>query len=137
VIPHFKTGRVLKYWGISCITFAVILLSACEKPAPKVSSAERGKILFNQPYIGKSSGCIMCHSFSADTVTVGPSLLGIAIRAGITKKNMTAKDYLYESITNPDAYIVNGYEPNIMYTGYADELSKEQLADIINFLLSQ
>ena len=96
-----------------------LLLSACHKTdsAPQKTDAELGKALFYQTHIGKSLGCITCHSFSTDTKTVGPSLLGIAVRAGVSKPNMTAEAYIIESITNPDAHIVAGYEPNIMYSG--------------------
>ncbi len=118
----------------------VITLSACNDDPPLDSvanSVERGKVLFYQTHIGKSLGCITCHSFSTDIKTVGPSLLGIGLRAGLSKPNMTAKAYLFESITNPDAHIVVGYEPNIMYSAYASELTKTQIEDLINFLLGQ
>lgn len=122
---------------LASILGCILLLSACGDVEPQQPDASRGKALFNQAHIGKSLGCITCHSFSTEVKTVGPSLFGIGVRAGVSKPNMSAKDYLYESITNPDAHIVAGYEPNIMYTGYADELSKKNINDLISFLLTQ
>ena len=114
-----------------------LLQTACNDKPLEVPNIERGKALFKQTHINKSLGCIACHSFSADTKTTGPSLSGIGIRAGMIYPNMTAEAYLYESITNPDAYIVAGYEPNIMYNNYKNELSQQELTDLVAFLLTQ
>lgn len=119
------------------LVFISSLLASCGESTQSYVDKNAGETLFNQTHIGKSLGCIMCHSFSADVKTVGPSLLGIGTRAGLVKPNMSAKAYLYESITNPDAHIVVGYEPNIMVTGYGSELSKKELDSLVSFLLTK
>jgi hypothetical protein len=44
--------------------------------------------------------------------------------------------YLYTSITNPNAYIVEGYQPNVMIQTYGQTLSDQDLADILAYLLT-
>lgn len=130
---NFKSAQ-LRLVLLQILVFGLI---ACGEVEPYQPDTNRGKALFNQTHIGQSLGCITCHTFSVDIKTVGPSLFGISTRAALAKPSMSAKTYLYESITNPDAHVIAGYEPNIMYTGYADELSKEELSDLVAFLLSQ
>jgi nitric oxide reductase subunit C len=59
--------------------------------------------------------CFSCHSTTAGTVLVGPSLAGVATRAatliGSPSYAGTARsvpDYIRESIVNPSAYVVAG-----------------------------
>jgi nitric oxide reductase subunit C len=59
--------------------------------------------------------CFSCHSLQENIILVGPSLAGIATRAGDLVKGptykgsaRTAQEYIRESIVNPHAYIVPG-----------------------------
>jgi cytochrome c551/c552 len=78
-------------------------------------------------------GCIVCHR---STTNIAPSFEGIAERAETRRPPLTAAQYLYESIIQPNEYVVEGYQVGMMPPNYADRLSDQELGDIIAYLLS-
>lgn len=98
-------------------------------PKPTLTSSEReGKRLFDQY-------CASCHATSGETVIVGPSMDGIARRAGDRAAGMGAQDYLKASVTDPGGYLVEGFN-DLMPKTLADALSKEELDAIVAYLLT-
>jgi cytochrome c oxidase subunit 2 len=83
-------------------------------------------------------GCLACHSTDGSAL-VGPSWKGVygsqeTLADGST---VTVDDnYLHESIVNPGAKIVRGFPPGVMPANFADQLSEEQIMDIIAFIKS-
>lgn len=90
-------------------------------------------------------GCAGCHLLSA----TGPAWLpdgdqpGIGQRAasrieegGYNGTASTAGEYLFESTVLPNAYIVDGYQSNIMPDNYGDRLSPQDMADLIAYMIS-
>ena len=45
--------------------------------------------------------------------------------------------YLYESIINPGAYVVEGYPANVMPANFKDQMTPQEIADIVAYLLQQ
>ncbi len=128
---------MIKY--IFLVTILMTILIACSKDKDSAQvSASYGEKLFQQKHIGKnkSIGCIMCHSLSNEK-TVGPSLKYISKRAALIHPNMSAREYIYQSITEPDAYIVAGYIPGLMYSFYKQELTELEINSLVEFLLLQ
>ena len=78
--------------------------------------------------------CMTCHTLDG-TELVGPSLQGIASRAA-SETDLSAEDYLRQSITDPAAYIVDGYA-DVMNKEYGSKLSEEDVNNVIAFLLTQ
>ncbi len=70
------------------------------------------------------------------TGAVGPSLANMGNVAATRKPGMTAAQYLTESIVNTNAYIVPGYQPNLMPQTYS-ALPPNEVADLVAFLLTQ
>ncbi|MEN8235119.1 MAG: hydrogenase iron-sulfur subunit [Actinomycetota bacterium] len=101
-----------------------------------VSSAEAGESLYYESTLGVNTGCRVCHSLKPDVVIVGPSFDGIASRAGTTVPGLTAEEYLYESTIDPDAYIVEGFEPGVMLPNFDETLTDEEIENLIAFLLT-
>jgi len=99
-------------------------------------AAEAGKSLFEQTTIGTTAGCKTCHSLEAGTVIVGPSLAGIATRAATTVPDLSAEEYLRQSILEPDTYLVKEYPASIMPNVWAKQLSEEQVDQLIAYLLT-
>lgn len=81
-----------------------------------------------------AGGCVACHSLQAGVTLVGPSLEGIGARAGTQRPDYPPDAYLYQSITNPNAFVVQGFQAGIMPQTFGDLLSDQQLADVIAFL---
>jgi nitric oxide reductase subunit C len=82
------------------------------------------------------SGCTACHSLQEGVVQVGPSWYNVAEHALTRVEGQSPALYLYTSITQPNAYLVEGFQPNLMPLIYKDTLSDEQLANIIAYLLT-
>jgi mono/diheme cytochrome c family protein len=102
--------------------------------------AQRGKALAES-----GLGCSGCHILAA----VGPAWIGTAgapgigtraeqryQAAGYSGKATSAEQYLFESIVAPNAYIEEGFQPNIMPLNFADRLSSQDMADLIAYMLS-
>ncbi|MGH2521595.1 MAG: cytochrome c oxidase subunit II [Anaerolineales bacterium] len=84
-------------------------------------------------------GCAACHTLSAASATgnVGPNLDGIGTRAGTRVSGLSAEDYIRQSTLTPNAYIVEGFQPNIMPQDFAARMPQSDLETLVNFLLEQ
>ena len=84
---------------------------------------EAGKAVFD----AASPSCGSCHTFepAGATGTSGPNL----------DESLQGKDaeYIHESIVNPSAEITEGFS-DIMPKTYGQDLSDEQIADLVAFL---
>ncbi len=78
--------------------------------------------------------CVACHRAGAVN-GVAPAFSGIAARAAERRPPLSAAAYLYESITRPQAHIVEGFV-GAMPQDYAARLTDQQLGDIIAYLLT-
>ena len=79
-------------------------------------------------------GCVACHRAAPGT-KLAPSWVGMAERAATRRPPMPAAAYLYESITNPSAYVVEGYA-DVMIKNFAATIPDQALGDIIAYLLT-
>jgi len=99
---------------------------------------DKGKGLFT------AQGCAACHSLKPDEKIVGPSLAGIATRAGdrikaadYKGKATTGELYLRESIVQTSVYIVPTYPDGVMPKDFGTaKLDAQALADLIAYLLT-
>ena len=113
-----------------------ILLIACSNE--NTNPLSQGEQLFKQQRIGfvQAPGCILCHSLQQGIIVAGPSLYAIGERANQIKPNMNAQQYIYESIIDPAAYVVEGYRHDLMYPHYANDLEAEEIKALVDFLIS-
>jgi hypothetical protein len=81
-------------------------------------------------------GCVACHSLVPDQVIVGPSWAGVATRATTRKPGYAPELYLYESIIHPNAFVVPGFQPNLMPQSFKTTLSSQEISDLIAFLMT-
>jgi mono/diheme cytochrome c family protein len=85
------------------------------------------------PAVGKqvftSAGCTSCHTLSAagSTAQTGPNLDEV----------LQDKDaaFIRESIVNPDAEVAEGFSQDLMPENYGEQLSDEELANLVAFLV--
>jgi len=130
-----------------------LLLTGCANVTPPrptcaplpLGDAARGKILYERPVLGSNvaPGCITCHSLSPSVLLVGPSLSDIGSRAEVfvaspayTGRAKTAADYLHESIVQPEAYVAPGFKSGVMYQKFNDDLTPQEIADLVAYLLT-
>jgi cytochrome c551/c552 len=122
------------YWTIRMRPVGAALDPALDATPMALESLPAGDASNGQALF-RSEGCFACHALESDESGVGPSLAGIAERAAA--HNGSAEAYLVESIVDPDAYIVDGFQDGIMPQGFGQRLTEQQLADLVAFLLSQ
>jgi len=110
------------------------------KPLPDTvvgTLAQVTPVAKGDPAAGKtlyaSNGCAGCHTFkpAGSTGKVGPDLDNLA--ADAQKANQgSLEQYTTESIKNPGAYVVPGFQNGVMPA--FTSLSDKQLADLVAFL---
>jgi cytochrome c2 len=105
-----------------------------------------GAVLFAKGNGGAAPACSTCHNIDTDDVKVGPSLKGIASRAGTRVDGQDAATYIHNAIVTPNAYLVqdssgqhvfaaNGV--SLMYQNYKTDLTEAQINDLVAYLLTQ
>jgi len=107
--------------------------------------AARGKQLWDKTAnfaSGKPAPCAACHSLESGQVLVGPSMAGLGARAATTVAGQDAATYIRHSIQAPSEHIVEGGNfaingQSLMPAGLGNDMSPQDLADLIAFLLTQ
>ncbi len=124
------------------LILAALALTACggggsSSDGPDIAKGEQ---LYNQATLGSNSaeGCASCHKFDASEgdESDAPFTAGSGARAETAVPGLSAEEYLLESIVNPDAYVVEGFNAGDMYQTWEAELSEQQIADIVAYLLT-
>jgi nitric oxide reductase subunit C len=111
-----------------------------------IGDPAKGKELFNQGNGNPAvPACVSCHYDDKDEVKVGPSLAHIATH-GMMHAQQNGEDvasFLRESIVEPNAdlmeeaghiYSVNGV--SLMYQTYGKDLTKDQIDNLVAYLLT-
>jgi len=102
-----------------------------------IGKPERGRQLFEQVY-----GCIACHGDPSipGSNNVGPHLAGLSTRAATRIEGVSALQYIYQSILEPNAFIAPECrdhqpceQPSAM-PEYGNLLSLEDVADLVTYL---
>ena len=117
----------------SIFIFVILILAACssapEELAPTLDATQlQGQSVYNLR-------CAQCHALARDTVVIGPSLAGIATRAGSRVPGYDAEAYLERSILLPDDFLVEGFA-NTMPTNFGKELTSEELTAVVAYLMT-
>lgn len=96
-----------------------------------VTPAERGEAVF----FDSASTCILCHAIAGQGGTRGPDLSGVASRAVGRVTGVSAEEYIRQSILDPKAYVVDGFDP-IMPANVINVLGQDDFEDIVAFLMT-
>ncbi len=119
--------------------------SAQAAPSGAAGDPAKGQAIFTNGTGDPSvPTCTTCHNVDTDDVKVGPSLKGVASRAGTRVQGQDAAAYLYTSIINPNAFLVPNPEGHVfsvngvslMFQDYAKHLSDQQINDLVAYLLT-
>jgi len=125
------------------IILSLLILVACGGDTK--SGVSEAAISGGNPANGEKlfdNRCLACHAIEADEERVGPSVAGLATESAkiindsnYTGEAQTAEAYILESIIDPEAYLTEGYAP-VMSTNYGDQLSEQELADLVAYLMT-
>jgi cytochrome c551/c552 len=112
-----------------------LLLAACGTPAVGGSTdLTDGRELFASPVLGNRAGCITCHSLEPDVTLVGPSMAGVGGRADDRVEALDATSYLRQSIVEPNAYVVDGFDDDVMPGDYVLSLNDQQIEALVDYM---
>ena len=83
-----------------------------------------------------STGCGTCHTLAAagSTGAIGPNL-DEQLAASAQDAGMDLPEFTRESIEDPDAYVPEGYQAGTMPSNYDEQLSGEQIDDLVAFVV--
>jgi mono/diheme cytochrome c family protein len=81
-----------------------------------------------------AKGCAACHQIGGQGGTIGPNLTNIGTQAATRKPGTSAEDYIRESIQNPGAFTVPGYQAGLMPT---IPLTPDELNALVQYLMEQ
>lgn len=100
---------------------------------PEIASAdvENGAALFQM--IEGGAACATCHYIDSEEMLVGPGQWNLIYRAGDRVEGQGPYTYMYNSVVNPAAHIVEGY-PNAMPMNYSDLLTEQEIYDIVAYM---
>ena len=88
---------------------------------------------------GSATPCVTCHTVEGVDEAVGilgPDLSRIGAEAANRQPGMSARDYLEESIRDPEAFIPQGMLPGVMPVTFAG-LTDEDVEALVAFLMEQ
>ncbi|MBV7330374.1 c-type cytochrome [Chloroflexi bacterium TSY] len=116
------------------------IVAGLEELAPDVAAALDNADLTNAEALYQARGCAGCHLFDPDNQVVGPTWYNvgnIAVARAEAAGDPSPAAYLYISISNPNSYLVPGYQGGNMPQNFDELLSPQDYADLIAYLLAQ
>ena len=110
------------------------------RPTPTPLPSDASPIQIGQA-VYAAQGCAGCHGEPGGQGVIGPSITGIASRAGDMVPGQSAEEYIRESIVLPNAFIVpqcpaGPCQPNLMPQNYGQNLSPAELDGLVEYLLT-
>jgi hypothetical protein len=94
----------------------------------KQSPPSEGQILFGQ------YGCMRCHGTPSGP---GPLFIGMGKRAETRRPGYSAAAYLYESIVDPNAFVVPNFPGGLMPQNLKQQIPAANVDKIVAYLLTQ
>lgn len=106
---------------------------------PDVAEALKTANAGNGPALATKNGCKGCHSMdpNANPKPTGPTWFHLGDTAANRVPGESPALYIYQSITNPSAFVVPDYPDNVMPKTFGQSLSKQDLADLMAYILEQ
>jgi cytochrome c551/c552 len=134
--PNDVVNLMNKKLWIVLLLGAMLSLVGCAtqaNAAAPIGDPDAGRVIYET---GGDAGipCMSCHSTDG-TKIVGPSWQGLADRAATRVDGLSAVDYLRQSIKEPTAYVVEGYDP-VMPAVFGESLSDDDIDNVIAYILS-
>lgn len=100
-----------------------------------MTTAEMVKI--GEEIVGGKGTCLSCHTIGSKAPGRFPDLGGIGARANARKEGMSGVDYLAESLYDPNAYVVEGFNPGMIAANRPPiSLTDTEILTVIAYLQS-
>ena len=134
-IMEFFSSRVFRvtYTGAAPAAEARATRTPEALPPVPAEMLTLGGTLFNNG-TRNAPACRSCHQVGNTPGGLGPALNGLRQRAATRVPGMSAEDYIRQSILEPTAYLVPGYQ-NYMPGNYAEALTGEEVNALVAYLL--
>lgn len=127
-------------WSYRAMFLGVVLLALVACGGSAAGDATSGQKLFSGETPLRSANappCAECHAVEpGGEESIGNNLSNIGNRAATSVPGQAAEDYLRTSITDPDAYLSGGFQEGIMYRGYRQDLTPQQISDLVAYMLT-
>ncbi|RLT36528.1 MAG: hypothetical protein DWI57_14740 [Chloroflexi bacterium] len=119
-------------------SLAVLMGAEPAAPAEAAPAAEGG--VRAPADLFTAMACVACHNLdlpqdASNRGPVGPNMGNLAESAANRVSGMTAEEYVYQSITEPGAYVVEGYVTGIMLQDFTTKMSEEEIRGLVAWLL--
>lgn len=108
-------------------------------PVEESAAAEPGAMRSGEELF-TALACVACHNLQEDQTDsnrgpVGPNMGNLAENAANRVAGLSAEEYLYQSIVEPNAHVVEGYSAGIMPATLADSMSEDEIRGLVSWLL--
>lgn len=114
---------------------AIPFASACAQDSDgQAGTGGGGASNGQQLFVNRCGACHTIQGVQGAVGVAGPNLSNIASAADQRKPGMTVEEYLRESITEPDAYVVQGFQRGAMPKL---PLNDQQVNDLVAFLMTR
>jgi mono/diheme cytochrome c family protein len=105
-----------------------LVIAACAPEPPATEPVARGRQLY------RSMGCGNCHEPNLFGQRLGPPLDHVGTDAATRSPGLSAEEYMRQSILDPGAYLVPGYQDS-MPRDLGRDLSPTDLDALVAYLL--
>lgn len=141
-VPPSVNIVVLTVAATAFYTMVGQLVPQKEVPAPEVIEISKDTSIEEMIEIGKGIAqgkgiCLTCHTIGRSGALRFPDLEGIGARAATRNPALTELGYLVQSLYEPDAYVVEGFNPGMPIINKAPiGLTDDEILTVIAYLQS-
>lgn len=119
---------------------SIAVLMGAEPPAPAEAAPAAESGVRSPVDLYTVMACVACHVMdqpqdAANRGPVGPNMGNLAENAAVRVDGMSAEEYIYQSITEPSAFMVEGYADGIMPKDFTTKMSEEEIRGLVAWLL--
>lgn len=120
-----ELAAVMAYLQDSSGSEVTVAIPAMPAPGAEAPKAEEAAPLKTADEVIAKYTCGACHNFAGDAPGLGPNL---------SKVGSKGKDYVRQSILDPEAVIAKGFSGGMMPPTYGEQLKAKELEMLVNYL---
>lgn len=141
-LSDVEVNSVIAYLQKSSGTDVTVPLPTGADSAPAAGATDEAaapKPAANAEEAFNKFGCVTCHKVPgiAEGGELGPDLTAVAKVAGKRKPGMGAEEYLTESIVAPNAFVVKGFDPDVMPGDLGGQITLAEMKMMSNAMLGK